>query len=187
MATNKTQLGSAGIKISKLEAARRQLETAIVMFFNRGDAVSTHTLVAAAAGVIQDVNTAKGGKPMIMDFQEVKPEHRKQLHKLVREAENFFKHADRDPDAVLEFQPESTMFMILDAVEKYHELSGENPPITSIFTVWFKAYMPHLFPDVEKNRALFSNLIERCQKIDRTAMFTEMLPVFVARHGSGRK
>ncbi len=47
------------IKISKLDAARRQLITAIRLYFNHGDIVSVHTLSAAAFKTTQDI----GGQP----------------------------------------------------------------------------------------------------------------------------
>ena len=41
--------------VTKLEAASRQLDTAIRLFFSGGDAVSIHTLAAAAFNVFADI------------------------------------------------------------------------------------------------------------------------------------
>ena len=54
------------IKVSKLDAARRQLETAIKLYFVFGDPISIHTLSAAAYNVIRDLNTKKDGDPLLM-------------------------------------------------------------------------------------------------------------------------
>ena len=42
----------AEVTLSKLDVARRQLETAIRLYFYDGDFVSTHTLAAAACKVL---------------------------------------------------------------------------------------------------------------------------------------
>jgi hypothetical protein len=44
------------IKISKLEAARRQVETAIRIYFANGDPVSIHTLAAASLQILVDLD-----------------------------------------------------------------------------------------------------------------------------------
>ena len=49
------------IEVSKLDAARRQLETAIRLFFYDGDFVSTHTLAAAAFNVLNDLSRRADG------------------------------------------------------------------------------------------------------------------------------
>jgi hypothetical protein len=46
----------ATLRISKLDAAKRQLETAITLYFNSGDWVSIHALAGAAYMIIRDVN-----------------------------------------------------------------------------------------------------------------------------------
>jgi hypothetical protein len=57
------------IIFNKLEVARRQLETAIQMYFNCGDPVSTHTLATAALEVLIGLNKARKGSPMLSDLE----------------------------------------------------------------------------------------------------------------------
>src|SRR5258708_7500140 len=119
-------------KLSKLEAARRQLETAISLYFNGGDPVSTHTLANSAMEVLSDLNKAWKGTPMISDLEAsgaIRPDKLDVARQVFRGPQNFFKHADKDPNGVLDFHPEVPAGFILSAVEKYRELSGENPPI----------------------------------------------------------
>lgn len=49
------------MKVSKLEAASRQLDTAIRLLFHQGDAVAVHSLAAGAANVFFDVAEEKAG------------------------------------------------------------------------------------------------------------------------------
>ena len=58
------------LKVSKLDAAKRQLETAIRLYFSNGDPVSIHTLVAAAYAILHDVTGRKGADPMLIRGHE---------------------------------------------------------------------------------------------------------------------
>jgi hypothetical protein len=74
------------MKLSKLDVARRQLETAITLYFHESDPVSIHTLTAAAHGVLRDLSRVhEQGNRMMTDFipdyvpPEVKPEFRERI------------------------------------------------------------------------------------------------------------
>ena len=91
--------------LSKLNVASRQLETAITLYFQEADPVSIHTLACAAHEIIETLNAKNGGEPTIrQQFRDdIKPEYVKLFFKKLDSARNFFKHADRDPDDVIEF------------------------------------------------------------------------------------
>jgi hypothetical protein len=130
----------ARIKITKLQAVKEQLETAIDLFFNDGSPVSIHTLTWAAYNVLCDLNKHKGGSPTLINdgfLSIVKPEHKKALRRKLREAHTFFKHADKDPDDELEFEPAQTDYVLVDACDRYHLLHGSVNHRISAFQVWF--------------------------------------------------
>jgi hypothetical protein len=52
------------IEISKLDAAKRQLKTAINLYFSYGDPVSIHTLASAAREILYDLNKKHSGMPI---------------------------------------------------------------------------------------------------------------------------
>jgi hypothetical protein len=167
------------LRLSKLEASRRQLETAIVLFFKGGDPVSIHTLATAAAEVIRDLNTACGGKPMAFDLPSnlVKPAYRSSLLRKLREAQNFFKHADQDPEAILEFNTELSVFILFDAIEKYCELSGETPPIIKVFSLWFRSRWPEAFFFTDDERRRISEVVRYSATTSKAQFFAEILPI----------
>lgn len=104
------------ITITKLDAAKRQLETVVRLYFHNGDPVSIHTLVAAAHTVIRDINKKRRGSPMINDDlidAYAKPEYQKRVLAQLNEAGNFFKHADRDHAATLDFNPDQSEIWLL--------------------------------------------------------------------------
>jgi hypothetical protein len=129
------------IHISKIDAAKRQLELSIRLFFINSDVVSIHTLTLASYNIMRDLCIAQNKSIFIknksLDF--VKPEYHQKVKAALNKAENFFKHADKDPDEVLEFNPGITEFFIWDACAAYKSLTTEYPPLMMLFDMWFYA------------------------------------------------
>lgn len=123
------------MNISKLDAARRQLETAVNLYFHEGDPVSIHALTSAAYEVLRDIND---GRPMIKDWMKdyIKPEFLKEFRNNVNEAQNFFKHADRDAAKTLLFEPGTTQIWLMDACLTYKRIAEERVPLLEVFKLW---------------------------------------------------
>ena len=130
------------MEISKLDAVKRQLDVAINLFFKESDPVSIHTLTAAAHQLLMDIGRLKNIKSFIKENSLIKKEYISEYRKTINEAENFFKHAEEDPHALLKFNPEQTEFLLLDAIEMYMQLTKEIPEDMSIFRGWFLIKYP---------------------------------------------
>jgi len=106
------------ITIGKLEAAQRQLRTAITLWFDDGDAVSVHTLAFAAYEIFHAVSEHRDPyrRDLLFDTLLIKDEFRRDWNKLVRREANFFKHGDRDAEAVIDFDPDLSEWFILYAI-----------------------------------------------------------------------
>jgi len=63
-------------KLSKLNVAKRQLETAIKLYFNDNDPVSIHTLACAAREILSDLNEKYNGNPMILSDYVISDEYK---------------------------------------------------------------------------------------------------------------
>jgi len=85
------------LKIKKLDAAKSQLETAILLFFDDGDPISIHTLACAAYDIIDGVNQHRGGKEMWVKRRYTQLRGRP-TRADINDVQNFLKHADRDPE-----------------------------------------------------------------------------------------
>src|ERR1700730_15650904 len=104
------------LRISKIEAARRQLDSAIELWFLDKDEVSVHTLAAAAYQLVHDLKEHKGlARELLYDSAMIKDEYRKQWIKVIKKPMNFFKHADNDPEEALEFSPLGSIGFIMGA------------------------------------------------------------------------
>ncbi len=169
------------LKISKLDAVKRQLETAIKLYFMSEDPVSIHTLTAAAYNVIRDINRQRGGKPLIVKDQlpeHIKPEYVKDFRNKLNEAENFLKHADRDHDNSLDFYPDQSELLMFDACLAYWKLTGEEPPLFKLYRYWYMANNQDFFILSEE----YANLLARAAEMDivkmgREVYFNTILPL----------
>lgn len=132
---------AATLSISKLDAARRQLEVAIRLYFFDDDPVSIYTLGAAAYGVLRDIASAKK-IPLLTTEQRlmarVVPGKERELLAVLRRHQNFFKHADRDADAAIDFNPESTEWLLFDGSVAYTQLTSETTPIMGTLNMWWQ-------------------------------------------------
>lgn len=133
--------------VNKLDAASAQLETAIQLYFDGGHPISVHTLTAAAYNVIRDIGRKCGDYEMLIkDFvPQLIPGYSKKFREKCNEAENFFKHANRDTNQSIEFTPYLTELLLYDACEKLDSSYGRYKPLTILFRIWF----------VHNNRKLF--------------------------------
>ena len=163
------------IKISKLDAARRQILTAIRLYFNNGDIVSTYTLATAAFKITQNICDRSPVLPdSLTDWinQLVKPEAKKMFWSKLHETANFFKHADQDPDTVHEFYPVQTENMLFFAVYQYQILTDECLAEIRLFSIWYMLHHPEAFNTPQEMISLGNDLFGE----DRNRFLREVLP-----------
>jgi hypothetical protein len=126
------------ILISKLDSARRQLETAIKLFFANGDFVSIHALSYAAYTITRNL-CDQMNKPESFTrwmHDNVSKSDHEGLTKAVNAAGNFFKHADRDPKEILEYIPEQYEIFTIFAIKQYEAITNEVTLPMSVFCTW---------------------------------------------------
>jgi hypothetical protein len=160
------------IEISKLDAAKRQLKTAINLYFSYGDPVSIHTLASAAREILYDLNKKHSGTSMLLDDHLMRDEMKKKYNKILRDPQNFFKHADRNPEGILNLNPDISPIFIYDAILKYQELTHETVPYFIIFRGWYWAHHPDHFFLTEEQKDTAQNVITRYGD-DRLSYFSD--------------
>lgn len=130
--------------LSKIQVASRQVAEAIRMFFKRRDPLAIHTIVHAAHQILSDICRAKGIDTIIKNNPSLKPGMVSEWNAAMNKAGNFLKHADCDPNEVLEFQPRLTQGFIFDCVHMTHAVSGHLPIEHQVFLMWFNITHPDL-------------------------------------------
>jgi hypothetical protein len=131
--------------VTKLDAARRQLDTAIELWFHDKDEVSILTLSYAAYEVIHTVSKKRGRKqPLIFDSDVVKPEFRRLLASHIKKAPNFFKHADHDSEGTVEFKPVMSEILFIFSIMGLQSIGISSNDYELAFSWWFNLTRPNL-------------------------------------------
>lgn len=132
-------------KLTKLDAARRQLNSAIRMYFNDEDPIAVHAVVSGSMEILTDLGKKKGMQLGILSgIHLVREERRAEIIELMRRPQNHIKHADRpgDEDKVLEYRPAILDFHIQMTVDAYERYTGESTPESRAFWLWFGVKHP---------------------------------------------
>ena len=130
------------MRVSKLDAARRQLDCAIELWSADGDEVSVHTLAAAAHQIIDDINQKKGGGELLFDSAIIKEEYHPQWRALLKKSMNFFKHANHDAEEITEFTPISSMMFILFSIIGLQKIGERANDTEHAFLDWLAFHHP---------------------------------------------
>ena len=157
-------------KLDKEEVALRQLDTAIDLMFGGGDIVSVHTLASASSTIFADLLRAKGEKAWRDEIVECFPGNEQEVMRVLREAQNFFKHANRDPDAALEFDEVTNDETIIVATLEYGQLlklnKNDRKKLTtpmSVFQMWYFAKAPDLL--LMSPEKMGKHIVDQAQKL----------------------
>lgn len=139
----------AKIKISKTEAARRQIDSAIRMLFINEDPVSIHTLAAAGYGILKDIAEKKGNVDIHQTVKDIiRPGMEKKFWYYMNKPANFFKHADKDPDSVLsDFSEEANEWTLFHACFYFRDLGFTPTPEMNSLISWMSMLHPKFLKD----------------------------------------
>lgn len=127
--------------VTKLDAAERQLITAIRIFFTNGDAIAVHSLAGASAEILETLCDHNGLRPFREHAKETNSSlSNKEFWELRNKHRNFFKHANADPTTTIDFSDENNDGVLFVAT---HDLGllreGQMPPESQVLNAWFCA------------------------------------------------
>jgi hypothetical protein len=158
------------ITVTKLDAGRRQLETAITLWFNGDDPVSIHTLACAAYEIIHVVSQAKNRwrHDLLFDTLTIKDEYRGEWNKRIKQPANFFKHARNDPDGSLDFDPAISEAFIMFSLAGLRDLVQQLSRTEAVYIWWLHFHRPDLL--TEEGREKFSKMFTAQQIADARSL-----------------
>jgi hypothetical protein len=127
-------------KVTKLDAARRQLETAIRLLFEQVDAVSVHTLAHASFGILKDVAKHRNEQRVLSAAEKLASKGENgDFWRGFNRTGNFFKHGDKDPEEILSGTPEEENEALISlAIELYRDLGCQFTPTIESFDFWWR-------------------------------------------------
>jgi hypothetical protein len=133
--------------IDKIDIARRQISEAVRLFFGDRDPVVIHTIIASAHQVLFDIGTTKGVKSAVKNTGALRSEELQRHLKTINYPFNFFKHADRDADGMINIGPlqRFTSDFIMDAIVMLQQIACDIPIEAKVFWSWFVSKYPQEF------------------------------------------
>jgi hypothetical protein len=136
------------IKVSKLEAANRQVRQAIELWFADGDAVSIHTLLYAAVDILHGL-CRRAGKKRLFFGNEAMLAADPAVAKAVRDWPNFFKHGRRDDelDKVLNFNVHANLVLFSACIGGLNQLGQTEDDLVMAFCLYCLIHHPDFFAE----------------------------------------
>lgn len=175
--------------LTKILVAKRQLATAIELFFAGGDSISVYSLATNAWEIIDVLCRKVSVNSISIQARESLPSEKDlKLDYINSPYRNFFKHAKSDSDQALSPLPNSQVEAVLFlAVEDYIRLQQRSPVQLQVFQLWYLAKHPEkLATDVKDEltegiRCVFPDLpsLSRDEQLAQGAlMLTQALQDF---------
>jgi hypothetical protein len=154
--------------VTKLDAARRQLRAAILLWFLEEDPVSIHTLASAAHEITHTLFKREGLEGLLFDSPIVRYEARSDVPKKLKAAATFFKHAQRDPDETHEFNPSINPLLFVAVGNGLARMGEELGDVETAFYTWFGIFNPHLLTEDVYEKFFTVNQLEEIKSLKRT-------------------
>lgn len=171
------------IHISKIDAAKRQLDVAIRLLFDGVDPVAVHTLVGAASIIISNlVENIHPQNNWDKFAQEANGITAAKYFSIMREPQNFLKHAHYDATASMDFDPkdtESLAFWAALNLGNFGELSME----ASVLQLWYLACnAPNLESNIEPYKKALETFgdLRGCSRTERLLVARQVLTKHLA-------
>ena len=179
----------ANQKVSQIEAAQRQLDTAILLWFQDGDLVSAHTLAAAAHGIIHDLNRANKGPPLLFDSPTIDPKLKRESVAILKAFENFCKHADNRKREVkeMELEPRVTVAFMFACLWGLTFLGQKHNSVELAFRSWVWVHHPEFLNKQTKEavaKGLRAERAETLRTVPKALFLKEFLKVSAGKKTS---
>ena len=118
------------IRVTKIQAAQRQADTAVRLLFSGEDPVSIHTLAMASFRILRDLAEHQGDNSFLKNTRSlIRPGEERGFWGGLQSFSNFLKHADRDPDAIKEnIDEKANDAILLFVTELYATLGNDLTP-----------------------------------------------------------
>lgn len=160
------------ITVTKMDAARRQLKTALRLWFVDGDPVSIHSLLAASHEIIHRLFRLKGHRGLIFDTDLVKDEYRKEWALSIKKAPSFFKHAEKETaDATIDFNPGTNDALPMFLINALRTMGEDLGVEEWAYMRWLWVHEPDLFLSSAYPDTLPVDAIETVRSLEKNEFF----------------
>jgi len=154
-----------------MDAARGQLESAILLWFLEKDIVSIHTLTVAAQELLHHTGKPHGKPSRLVSLINLQS---KTFQKQAREAQNFFKHPKKQGRVL--YSPLTAELFIIDAMALYEDLGNHLTPLMKLFAIRFALLQPDILPFDVAVKLPVGVQRDDLAKLSRADFLKEVLP-----------
>ena len=132
------------ITVTKLDAARRQLDTAIELSFTDGDPISIHVLAYSSYEIVHRLFRRAGFKDdLVFDTALLPEDHRGTWNKMIKEAPNFFKHCNRgEANETISFFPGYADLFMITSLHALKRIGCKLNRMEMALTLWALIHLP---------------------------------------------
>lgn len=131
------------VHCTKAEAAVRQIDSAIALLLSDGDPLAVRTLAGAAHGILADLaENQRNGSSWRSKLIEDSGLSTKSALQILNAAQNYLKHADRDPSSSLSFDDEENSDLLFIASLECGGLGHQLSLSMQAFQIWYLALYP---------------------------------------------
>jgi hypothetical protein len=167
------------VNLTKLAVAEQEIVAAVRLLFDGGDLAPVYVLAASAREIATTLCEVRGVKSFFDEAREVHPHiPKKEMYRQAHRHAGFFKHADRDPDAVLtDFTDSEVDTVLFAAIFDFGSLCGGLSIEAQVFEGWFLTLYwsaGDIIPMPTGLDELFPNLRER-PRFDQLALGGQVL------------
>ncbi len=132
---------TANFRVNRTDAARRQIDSAVRMLFSGEDPLAIFALTIAAMNILKVLSHKRTDRNLREALRTgIRPMSEEDFWRRIQRPADYFKHADKDLDAILNGGEYSdidwTLFM---ACLCYKDLGFQFTPEMSAFTAWHAA------------------------------------------------
>ena len=139
MARRKPPAKSNTLRLNKINVAEAHIVTAVNLFFENGHPVSVYTLASAAREILTTLGVKQGIETLLHQMATWKGETLKQQINKAHAFANFFKHANTDPTAVLEFPEDEVDGIRFIACHDFGRITGGLPVPAQVYEAFWLA------------------------------------------------
>jgi hypothetical protein len=159
------------VLISRMDAARGQLESAILLWFLEKDLASIHTLTVSAQELFHHTGKPHGKPSRLVSL--IKSQS-KAFQREAREAQNFFKHPQKYDH--LPYPPLAAELFMIDAMSVYEDLGNHLTPLMKLFALRFALSYPDTLPFDLRAKLPVGVRVDDLAKLGRADFLKKVLP-----------
>lgn len=131
------------IALTKLEAAERQIRTAIDLYFLHGDLISVMTLAGAAEEICGNILKRQGKKNILgVMYEEASKQGlaitEQEIYNRASKLRNAIKHATAQEEDNFYFDEEASVLMLVRAVVNFQLCGQPLPQELEKFIIWVR-------------------------------------------------